>query len=1016
MIPFNETQSISGIVFTNRELEIISCISNGLSVKDTGILLNISHNTVSTHIRNIMQKTGSSSQREILKFLELSDQYMMIHNRYIDLIVINEFEQRLAEIAKSQCNNKKMCIMYATDHGAYEDIYHHLELAGIIVSLKYENFNSGFQENYFHIVCTSTDASIFNNPTKNVVLLSKINQRTVLYGMANPVDDYYLAILSCVGLIYDSDQVKNISNSFQKYYANKQRFSTVSLPNKVSKMKNNRYRYILSSILFSLGIILAYVVVNHVTFSNPKVAVSNIQNINEEFLLSRKNVIKQIDKALKKQSGIKFAVLIGPGGIGKTTVARNYLYVHDFNLKWEINAETEMSISDSFYNLAFALANTKELRETLSYIQAGSDYKNKNKQIISFVFSQLKGVENWCLLFDNVDNFNIIQSVVPFDSKIYGSGSVLITTRNDNFKNVNFLSRSALINIETLNSKESMQLFCDILGTDHKIFEKSKEIEKLLQNIPAMPLDISSAAYFIKNTGTTPDEYLKTLYETIYTEKMETNLLEESSNYKKSRYRIITSIFDTLLKINPNFKELLLLLCLLDSQNIRQKYFEKCKDRIIVQEFIHHLRRFSLVFENHNMISIHRSTQKIGLRYLIKLFSTAEIDEVFNKTISNMNLYNKMMFNFFERNQQDDLNNAKNITASHLQSILNKVIFLPIDKKTQSRYEIKLLFALLYYYQYSKSRKFIQEFAEQIIKLNDTENVLDDVSLAILLEICGNKCTFLNEYIKAKNYLSRCISICKKNKEAAQVYVICLADFAKLFALTGDFDKAKLYLEEASKLVLNSKKMWKLQLREAVFARYFRCYNSYFVCSQELQTVIDVAIDILKSLNANELFYIKGIYNGNYDIPIFFIRKALAGLYNRIGEYDKAYGCEKESLFFLKRIQSNEASLISYEADLNICEGVTLLRKNKLSEAYNKFVEYISAKEKMQENSFMHNVFIFISEVLIRQNKLEKAYEYAKNAFTRLQNSYTNDDKFYKAICCYYLALIELKKNNLQQV
>ncbi|MDR2782087.1 MAG: tetratricopeptide repeat protein, partial [Holosporaceae bacterium] len=549
-----------------------------------------------------------------------------------------------------------------------------------------------------------------------------------------------------------------------------------------------------------------------------------------------------------------------------------------------------------------------------------------------------------------------------------------------------------------------------------KTLQETKEIDALLQNIPAMPLDISSAAYFIKNTGITPGEYLKTLYETVSTEKMEAKLLEESSNYKKNRHKIIASIFDTLLEINPNFKELLLLLCLLDSQNICQKYFEKCKDQVTIQEFIHHLRRFSLISEDRNMMSIHRSTQKIGLRYLTKFFSTIEIDEMFNKIMSNMRLYNKMMLNFFEENQQGITKNEKNITMLHCQSILQKITLLPISKKMQSKYEIKLLFALLHYYQYSKSRKFIHAFAERIIKLNETENVLEDVFLSIVLEICGNKCIFLNKYKDAEKYLSQCILICKKNKESGYVYAICLADFAKLFASMGNFNNAKPYLEEAMKLASSSKETWKLQLKEAIFARYFRCYNSYFVCSRDLCDVINIAMDILKSINAEELFYTKGVYNGDHDISIFFIRKALAGLYNRLGEYDKAYACEKESRFFLKRIQASEILFVGYEADLAICEGFTLLRTNKLSEAYDKFMEYIEKKRGIKESSFMHNVFIFISEILIRQNKLEEAYKYAKNAFGKLQESRTNDDKLSKAICCYYLALIEFKKNNLQQV
>jgi tetratricopeptide (TPR) repeat protein len=323
----------------------------------------------------------------------------------------------------------------------------------------------------------------------------------------------------------------------------------------------------------------------------------------------------------------------------------------------------------------------------------------------------------------------------------------------------------------------------------------------------------------------------------------------------------------------------------------------------------------------------------------------------------------------------------------------------------------------LYCYYYSKSRKFIKEFAEQIVKLNDIENVLEDIPLAILLEICGNKCTFFSEYKKAKDYFLRCIAICNKTKNANHIQAICFSDFARLLSSEGNFDDAKQYLDEAMEFVQKLKKPWQLQLKESVFTKYYRCYNNHYVVyPQKLQYVINIAIGILKSFNANELYYRIGKYNGDHEISIFFMRRALSGLYNRIGEYNKACECEKEAKFFLKRIQAKGIPLVNHEVDLEICEGSTLLRMNRLSEAYDKLIKYIRLKKEMEENAFMYNVAIFISEILIRQNRLEEAYQYDKNALKMMENcSSNNDKKLSQSICYYHLALMEFKNRNLQQ-
>lgn len=53
---------------TNRELEVIKLIATGLSSKEIGAQLHVSHRTIETHRSNIMVKTGAKGLAGIIRF------------------------------------------------------------------------------------------------------------------------------------------------------------------------------------------------------------------------------------------------------------------------------------------------------------------------------------------------------------------------------------------------------------------------------------------------------------------------------------------------------------------------------------------------------------------------------------------------------------------------------------------------------------------------------------------------------------------------------------------------------------------------------------------------------------------------------------------------------------------------------------------------------------------------------------------------------------------------------------
>ena len=69
---FQEISQINSIIFTPREIDIISCIIHVRGVKKIASILNISPRTVEGYIKNISMKISSNSQEGIKDFVEKS--------------------------------------------------------------------------------------------------------------------------------------------------------------------------------------------------------------------------------------------------------------------------------------------------------------------------------------------------------------------------------------------------------------------------------------------------------------------------------------------------------------------------------------------------------------------------------------------------------------------------------------------------------------------------------------------------------------------------------------------------------------------------------------------------------------------------------------------------------------------------------------------------------------------------------------------------------------------------------
>lgn len=353
----------------------------------------------------------------------------------------------------------------------------------------------------------------------------------------------------------------------------------------------------------------------------------------EKAFLERPEIVKKINDQLNKNNdsgiqAIELTAIVGIGGAGKTTIARYFARTAtDASIVWELNVETKETLINSFRDLTYAMANTPKLKKEINFLLQVQEPEAREKLMLNFIKNHLKTISNWLLIYDNMESFLGINHLFPHDYKQWGNGKVIITTRNEHIMETSYIRPENMVYIDQLSEGEILTLFSKILYDVEPDKLGQADRDKaiyFLKNIPPFPLDVSVAAYSIKNTHITFEQYLKQIekYRQNY-DLTESRMIKESTDYSKTRYGIIASAIEKISKENIFFKELFFFICLLDSQNIPNKLLENYRNNSLIDSFLYTLRQNGLLLRESSSdynkedktISVHRSTKKMALHF-----------------------------------------------------------------------------------------------------------------------------------------------------------------------------------------------------------------------------------------------------------------------------------------------------------------------------------------------------------------------------------------------------------------
>tara|TARA_B110000503_G_scaffold23960_1_gene37646 strand:- start:1852 stop:5037 length:3186 start_codon:yes stop_codon:yes gene_type:complete len=808
-IVLQPTLKINNILFTSREIDIIACIAHVRGVKKIANILDISPRTIEGHIKNILVKINHHSQESIKDFVEYSSELLSIKNHYINLQIKQIFFWQLKLVSHKihkenviyfiNCNDSKnleyiadllskcnLQIIKQSVNGKYSQ-------ENIILELTLETIDKlkevADQQNFIWI--------FFDNKLADSV--KNINNARIID--CSTYDRVYEVVFKIIQILHPHICFDKEISKFSVLRNNITQLTTNQVNNNHNLLTPESHKpkrkNIMLSIIISIAVIV--IVLSATLYSKSFGSGLNPVSINfvlpsKDILLMRTGVAKKLDKLLHKNKDINIAVLVGGGGSGKTTIARNYAQNQKASIIWEINAETLNSIVLSFENLAYVLCSNGEEKQELRSILDIKNSEKKDNQLLLFTQNKLKALSNWLIVYDNAESMQNINRYMPNNKESWGNGRVIITTRDANIQNNNYIDKNNIIAIGEITSEEKLQLFSNIIkGIIPKPLHTETETKEFLEQIPSFPLDVSIAAHYLKDTGMQYNKYLAeiTVPQKEFTDLQKT-ILQDSSYYNQTRYNIVSLTLKQMLDFNSEFEDLYLLSGLLDSQEIPQELLSLYKNEYVAKNFLRSLNKNSLItnikhknsqsqhIENLSTFSIHRSTQSNILANIINSLSDLGKQEKLTRILDVLQSY------ILHEIDIDNSASLKNLIR-HCQSIESKQNLLNI-KNIES---INNSLGFIYYYLGHDQK------AKEILESNLDPKAMDQETALTLTHLGAIYRKLGQDYKKGLEYLNKAILIYDKISPDSPREALALTHLGNTYRTLGNFSKAIKSLERS---------------------------------------------------------------------------------------------------------------------------------------------------------------------------------------------------------------------------
>jgi tetratricopeptide (TPR) repeat protein len=456
---------------------------------------------------------------------------------------------------------------------------------------------------------------------------------------------------------------------------------------------------------------------------------------------------------------------------------------------------------------------------------------------------------------------------------------------------------------------------------------------------------------------------------------------------------------EKLIAENKNFGDLLLLISLLDSKNIPRDLIDSYKGRLVVDNFIYNLRKYSLVMNPPDLIqaktllpyvSIHRSTQDISFIYLNSFLKLNKDNPLIKSIVCILDNYVNQAI------EQEDFSRMRGM-VEHLEKFLSRADFL--SDFSQGLLGSKLG-CLYYYFNNSKCHQAIKGSLDKL-KMQSPESLTSEDNLRIARSFVhiGAICTELRLYKEAQEALEKVTKVYGNNLLSNSIELSwALTYLGNIHRELGNYEKARDYLEKSMHV-----------------SKHHRSNSRYMVCTLSCLGSVyrglgmyQRSIDILEE----SLILCKKYYPEDH-LRVGRILKSLGTVYRRLGDFKKAKQYQEYSLLIFKKyFPETHINIGSSLAYLGIC-----LRE--LGE-YDKSRDYLEQSLKIHQGYFdeNHPIIGWILFQLATTYKSFGKYQKSDKLFEKVLEVYEKNSKKKNIETPYSLremARVYLEKNQLEE-
>jgi tetratricopeptide (TPR) repeat protein len=991
-------KTLSGFNFTHREIDVISVIIHNRGEKKIANILDISPRTVSSHIYNMMRKIGCSSREQIIDVIENSGKIQYVREYYAYNIIDTQFKKTLKKIADilsgKECNLHLITPdILSQNLELLENAKEHLKMVNIKFGVKNEDFHCVINQEKSDNI--SDNEEYIKLSIKDIKTRDKNPELELVFSKN---DDYFQNIFLIIEKIYPD-------NDFSKYFqefdvevdklsklwpetTNSDNISDTNYINNSDKIRNKIAVVLLTIFLVSSFILLMYDSFKLSKLYSSNKIISDLPIPHEKVILNREQIMESIDTKLSKTKGINVVALTGLGGSGKTTLARQYAKRKFFPVAWEINGENTETIILSFQRLAYSLSKDTKDSSELNLINNIPDQDEKIRKLFTFSADLLKKYNGWLIIYNDVNSFKDIRKYFPYDSDVWGNGNVIITTRDGNISHNLYILKENVIDIPELNFQEKMKLFSSITRSS-KFATDSYEYENFINNIPPYPLDVSLAAYYIKEEEIDFSDYLTIISKprADFLSVQET-ILNDIGEYTKTRYDIVELSIRQIIAENPEFTDLFIMLSLISSEDIPKGLLSLYKNDSLISKFMHSLRKFSLINKSGDAyFSIHNTTQNIMSEYLF-----ASIDkEVISAKLSDVS---KILEDYI-LDESVKHNYKSYLIVKHLDSFLSKKSTL-FEAETLASLSAKIGVYFFHINNHDKSKEYL-EYSLKMYKKLYGEN---HVKTAWIMSRLGILYRNSGDNKKAKESLEKALLIDEKEYGREHIETIKVYTYlGSVYRSIGNYPQARKLLEKAFKIY---KEFYGLNNNNTAWVAAY------------LGWVYKCECDFAKAKEYLELAYdVYSNFHGSESTSTAWVGARLGNLYIILGDFAKA----KELLNKAMEIHKTYDGSSSFEAAWCMLQISKILAiEKKYTSALNMMSESLIIFEKKlsKDHDIIAWTKLHIATIYIEINRIDDAKKLLLPAF-KVYSDFYGKNHCKTADIINKIAICELAKENYNE-